>query len=126
MENIDKTTEQWLETWETSWDLKRIPISRINFQASLNVQNRGDVSLDDDHVLAMMEWLDGPKHSMPPIVVNEAKGAYHIIDGNHRAKATREMDRETVDAYVIKIDDDQFQNMVLAANMRNSKSSTLR
>lgn len=126
MKNRDATTEQWIETWQQPFQAERIDIAAIDFTKSQAVQNRSAVKLDDEHCLQIMEWLDDRTHVVSPIVVNLAGAKYHIIDGNHRAWASKEMGRGQIDAYVLQVDQDTFEGMVLAANARNAKGLTYR
>lgn len=126
MKNREITTEQWIETWTKEYEQARIDVAAIDFVKSQSVQNRSAIKLDDEHVLQIMEWLDDRTHVVSPIVVNLVGAKYHIIDGNHRAWATKEMGRGQIDAYVLQIDQDTFEGMVLAANARNAKGLTYR
>ena len=126
MKNREITTEQWIDTWTKEYELTRIDVDAIDFVKSQSVQNRSAIKLDEEHVLQIMEWLSDRTHLVAPIVVNLVGAKYHIIDGNHRAAATKEMGRPQIDAYVLQVDQDTFEGMVLAANARNSKSLTYR
>lgn len=119
--NRDITTEQWIQSWGVSFDLAEIDLRAIDLKKSLAVQNRSAITLDEEHQLSIMEWLDDPAHVVDPIVVCDVNGRFYIIDGNHRAHAAVEMGRSTIDAYVVTVPQETFEGMVLAANARNAK-----
>lgn len=122
--NYDRTTEDWIDTWDVEWDFQAVQLADIDVRYSLTVQNRSAVKLDEEHVLNIMEWLDDPRHRVSPIVVNKVNDRFYIIDGNHRVKAAGENRRADIDAYVVTVPQDTFESMVLGANFRNAKGIT--
>lgn len=122
--NRDVTTEQWIATWGVEFDLREIDLREIDLKKSLAVQNRSAVTLDEEHQLSIMEWLDDPSHVVDPIVVCDVNRRFYIIDGNHRANAAADMGRTKIDAYVVTVSQETFEGMVLAANARNAKGLT--
>lgn len=126
--NRDLTTEQWIRQWVEASNpvVEQIAIDSIDFQKSQAVQNRSETKIDEDHATRILEWLDDATHTVAPIVVNRVGARYHIIDGNHRAYASSIAARPTIDAYVLQIDQETFEGMVLSANMRVGKWLTPR
>lgn len=122
--NRDLTTEQWIKDWKVEFTQEEIQLSDIDLKRSLHRQNRGATKLDEDHVLSLMEWMDEPDHTVSPLVVNRVGGRYLIIDGNHRANAAAQLERTHIDVYIVAVDQEKFEGMVLAANARNAKGLT--
>jgi len=121
--NRDITTEQWIQQWieRSNPVVEQIVVEQIDFIKSQAVQNRGGIKLDEDHATRILEWLEDQTHTVAPIVVNRVGARFHIIDGNHRAYASSIAGRQFIDAYVVQVDQETFEGMVLAANARNAK-----
>lgn len=102
------------------------PLDTIDRAASLRLQNRGGVELDQQHVLQMWVALDDPDHVLPPIVVGKYRGRTICTDGNHRVAAYDEAERTRAWAYVLPDDvpDETVELLALEANADNSKSLT--
>lgn len=124
MKNRSATAEQWINTWTDQFEFKTVDIADIDRVKSQHVQNRSAVKLDDENVLEMMIWIDDSDHVLPPIIVNKVGAKYYIIDGNHRAEAHVQAGRVTIDAYVVEVDQDKYEGMVMAANARMGRSLT--
>lgn len=120
MKNRSATTEQWISNHADTFEFASIAVADIDFKKSQSVQNRSAVKVNDEHVLNIMLWLEDQAHTVDPIVVNKVGARYFIADGNHRAKAYAEAGRATIDAYVVEVDQDRFELMVLSANARNA------
>lgn len=125
-ENRSVVTEQRLADYGLTPALVRLSLDDLDHGASMKLQNRGRVTIDADHVLAMSLHLDvDADHILPPIVVARYRGKLAIVDGNHRTEAARLAGRTHLDAYLIEdADTATIEALALEANAAGSKALT--
>lgn len=124
MHNDNRSTvvEQNLADYGITAQVLHLPLDQIDATASVSLQNRAGVKLDDDHVAQMVVHLKGdPDKVLPRIVVARFKGKIVVVDGNHRCAAYREAGRTSIDAYLIEdATAEQVEELVLEANASNA------
>ena len=104
----DPREEQWLSREGVDWyPVKDVPLSQVDWEASLKNQARLKVSLIPEHVDELsMAVLDGAQ--LPdPVGYYSKDGRIIIISGNHRVAAYRQINElklgniEKIDWYIV-------------------------
>lgn len=101
----DPQAESVMRSRHLAWEVKKVKIVEINFDASKTNRGRIDEKFSDDRITEYaMSMLDGDAFPRP--VLNKmASGQYYILSGNHRCLSVREAEFGEVEAYVVQIDD---------------------
>lgn len=125
-ENRSTVDEQRLADYGITPALTAVPLADIDATASVRLQNRAGVRLDDDNTLQMALALESdPDRLLPRIVVARVRGRLVVVDGNHRVAAYRMAGRPTIDAYVIDgAEPVTVESLALEANATNGRSLT--
>ena len=123
MSKLNASIESLIRQFTDDLTFAEVDVQSISEVKSHRNQNRGALTLDEDNVERMMLAAESGI-ALPPVVVNKNGAEYVVIDGNHRAKVARQLDRPTIAAYVVAVDDDTYKQMCFYFNVANGKSLT--
>lgn len=112
--------ESKIRLFTDDWELRSARMNEIDVPRSRHAQNRRTEKLDDEHAFRIAESADAGVE-FPPIVANQVGDSLWIIDGNHRHAASELLGRDTIPAYVVKVDHDTYTQMCLWFNATNGK-----
>lgn len=120
----DPRVEDWIKSHGAQPNLQELNIDDINRSKSQANQARFQ-SLDEDTVVLYASAMERGDR-FPPIVVYRDRGAYVVIDGNHRVEATSLNSQDTILAYVLdNLSNTQIQTMTFEANAKHGLPSTV-
>jgi hypothetical protein len=123
MSKLNASVESLIRQFTDDLTFAEVDVQSISEVKSHRNQNRGALTLDEDNV-DRMKLAAESGIALPPVVVNKNGAEYVVIDGNHRAKVARLLDRPTITAYVVAVDDDTYKQMCYYFNVANGKSLT--
>jgi hypothetical protein len=107
----DPTAEHGLRTLGIKFETATVKLSDIDRKLSADHQVRLGEKINDDYVvdyaLAMQNGADFP---MP--ILNKLKRGYFIWSGNHRVGAAELSGQETIDAYIVEVNDLRLQDIL--------------
>lgn len=104
-------SEQYFNELGVKWAYQsNIPLAHFDVEASKRNQSRFRPLLEDvvdSYALAM---LDGVQ--FPAVIAYERAGRYILLDGNQRLAAARIAELETLDAYVVEVEDSYLRDLL--------------
>ncbi len=107
----DPQAESTLKAKKIKFQVVTLPVSQIDFDASMSQRGRLMEKLDQDKTNRYgVEMLDGAKFPRP--VLNAHGHKYVILSGNHRGNAAKDAGFTHLEAYVVAIDDPMLLDLL--------------
>jgi len=116
--------ERWLNSRFVTYELRKIPLSSIDIQASRHNQARHE-AITEARVQRFIRASRGDAAVFPALVVYETpSGRYVLIDGNNRQETFSRLGVEECLVYVVRAHADVLATLTAEANERNGDRPT--